>query len=178
MISFIIFCLTIIILITIDHTSSGTADDNNVSSSTYSGFYKPSTSFNYEPYAGAWLITRNRFISISHNIHTISNLEGATLSALSHIDENLMTRDYLDYFVVHLSSTINEAEPILYDPQIRQELLHRMHQTVSALRRNISSLHGYKNKPIKDGTVVLVPFSTIAASINVDHESLIPNFPL
>jgi hypothetical protein len=89
-----------------------------------------------------------------------------------------MTRDYLDYFVVHLSSTINEAEPILYDPQIRQELLHRMHQTVSALRRNISSLHGYKNKPIKDGTVVLVPFSTIAASINVDHESLIPNFPL
>ena len=115
----------------------------------FSGVYLPDISDSLETYAGSWLVPLSRFMSAksfilySHNntVQYVDRLEGGSFGMLftgSHI--NIMTRDYFDLFVIHLSSTTNTL-PGTDTPYkaIEKELLNRMKMTVKHLKNKAVS---------------------------------------
>lgn len=85
----------------------------------------------------------------------------------------LMTRDFLDFEVMHLSSTTNQF-PQLENFKLQEELIYRMQQTVESLRVNNSATftHRYRDQRILQQTVVIVPFSNHPANQNVHNEDI------
>lgn len=76
-----------------------------------------------------------------------------------------MTRDFLDFEVIHLSSTTNQF-PQLEKASLQNELIYRMEKTVELLKVNNSATfsHRYRDKRILQQTVVVIPFSNSPAS--------------
>jgi hypothetical protein len=133
---------------------------------TFSGVYLPYTKYNAEHYAGAWLTTKSRFLSCIDVMKKAVSLEDATFAIL-YQGVNVMTRDYFDFQVVHLSSTTNQM-PTLMNDQLNAEIVHRLTETVSYLAKG--KMPGFyrwkKDTRINEQTVVVIPFATTPASLH------------
>jgi hypothetical protein len=130
----------------------------------YSGVYKPNTKFSTEFYAGAFLASKERFYSSMLNIPGLWNLEGASFSFLRD-GSTLMTRDYFDFSVVHLSSTTSEWH-VLKHNAMQQVLSTRMDRSIRALRFDVNNASESGGDPrLLDQTVCVIPFSTSPVSV-------------
>ena len=103
-----------------------------------SGLYRPNTTHTLEHYAGAWLVPKRRLLEAKLRIQHIKSLEGASFSVsgyAAHQDHRitLMTRDYFDFAVQHLSSTTNQL-PQFTTQALLDELLQQTTDWVDVLR--------------------------------------------
>jgi hypothetical protein len=71
--------------------------DDNV----YSGVYRPYSQLSGETYAGAWFSSLNTTYDRIGELKQVQNLEGASFFMV-HGTDVLMTRDYFDFFIIHL----------------------------------------------------------------------------
>lgn len=122
----------------------------------FSGVYTPNVHYSLESYAGAWLIKRDVYMTLDNMIDRMGSLETAsTMVVQNHGIIPVMTRDYFDFQVEHLSSTTNQ----LRNHNADDVLLHRLVSKGRNLRRVA------ENSPDKRSDVlVVIPFSTNAAS--------------
>ena len=143
-----------------------------------SGLYRPDTSRKLEHYAGAWLISKRRLLEARPSIKAIRSLEGASFAVAgmaAHRDPRitLMTRDYFDFSVQHLSSTTNQ----LPSGSTRAFLDAIHEQTVSGVgrlraRAEVRHDHPTHVSPLSSDerrtelTVAVIPFCNRAASID------------
>lgn len=123
---------------------------------SFSGFYSPNVRYSLESYAGAWLLKRDVFMTLDRMIDTMNSLETAsTMVVQNHRITPIMTRDYFDFQVEHLSSTTNQ----LQNHNADEILLHRLHSKGRNLRRIAEKSHEKQTN-----VLVIIPFSFNAAS--------------
>lgn len=111
-----------------------------------SGLYRPNTSRALEHYAGAWLVPKRRLLEAKLRIQQIKSLEGASFAVsgyAAHQDyrTTLMTRDYFDFAVQHLSSTTNQL-PQHSTQEFLDELLQQTVEWVDALKARAEGQSG------------------------------------
>jgi hypothetical protein len=93
---------------------------------SFSGFMYPDVSKFAADYGASWIISTRRFRKAEIDVRGVLNLEGATFAIIRFGCpgcENLMPRDYFDYFVEHLSSYSNQiptANNMLFEEKIAQ----------------------------------------------------------
>jgi hypothetical protein len=136
-------------------------------SSEFSGFYTPNLKYNLEVYSGAWLQSKHLFLQNLDHIKEISSLESTTTGGLMRYQHSntrfiLMSRDYFDFQIEHLSSTTN----VIGDDK------HLMGHLTSITKRKglwlkkiaLGIPNTPSHKPFMNQTVVIIPFSTNSAS--------------
>jgi hypothetical protein len=155
--SSLLLCLVLLLKLSLSQS--------RVSPVMFSGFYLPDLKTNFEPFASAWLISKEKFIDSSAAFDHISNFEGtvfAVLSGMKAKKKAIMTRDYFDFQVEHMSSTLN----LLAGSELHGILRTRLEKRVDVLRnsanRSSSHLHA-EQRPPKGLTVAILPFSSHGA---------------
>lgn len=158
---------------------------NVTNASLHSGFYRPSNWYSIESYCGAWLVSSKRFFSKSKEIEATSSLEGISFAVANEMNEkrqlyewNMMTRDFFDFQVVHLSSSSNLA--IEYNPK-HPETIDHIHILTERLKRftfemesiaaakvmkeSLSIQHDGNNQDeLYENTLAILPFTTFSAT--------------
>lgn len=156
----------------------------------FSGLYVPNTSKSLETYAGAFLVSTNVFYEGMKSIENIKATTGAEEICFAmikfedgtnraNITEGVMTRDYLDFLVLHLSSTITalpQTSDNLTNDKFNSEILSRMNRTVELVRLNVDNSIPKKgrkqraklSRSIKDQTIVVMPYSNRALSESIN----------
>ena len=150
-----------------------------------SGLYRPDTSRSLEHYAGAWLVHRRRLLDpyTRRRVKAIKSLEGASFSVAgmaAHQDPRitLMTRDYFDFSVQHLSSTTNQL-PWGSTQDFLDVILEQTVGMVDRLEARNDAPRGHPThiSPLSDDarrtelTVALIPFCNRPASVEAKLES-------
>lgn len=127
----------------------------------YSGLYIPNTTFTAENYAGSWMLSRLKFFNAQSLFENVVHLEHISLYVTSNIIdpkcEALMTRDFLDFHVEHLSSTSN----FVLGNDITNDLIEKMQHRVAALQKKalLAAYDGERPDPRRlHNTVVIIPF--------------------
>lgn len=135
----------------------------------FSGFYYPKNIHSMESYGAAWLAPRERVVNRMDRLEMIGDLEGATREMIRFGKEtNLMTRDYFDFHVIHLSGTTNGVHNESADAFLMREIYKKLSVTTQILmehtiRQNYTgSVAG--DSRLMDETVALIPFSVSSAS--------------
>lgn len=106
-------------------------------------------------YAASWIAPLRMFLGAKKEMFDICNLEGATHSLLKRNRPTvLMARDYMDFFVEHLSSLVNQ----LPDDSSDQFLMREMSQKGTHLKKWISSNNPLLS-PFANDTIAVMPFS-------------------
>lgn len=124
-------------------------------SEIFSGIYAPFTKFAMEPFASCWLITKRRFIQSS--FEKMGNFEGAVFSIL--VDTHtVMTRDYFDFQVEHLSPTTNT----LASHDLDHILISRLENRAIQLKNSIDIYADIFAE--KSNTLAFIPFSCNGAT--------------
>jgi hypothetical protein len=137
--------------------------------SKFSGFYRPDISKNIELFASAWLIPKAKFLASKTAFAGITNFEGTVFSVLgghgaASKKKAIMTRDYFDFQVEHLSSTLNTLE----DTELFSLLEVRLAKRAEALRMlgfNFSKQHSSAAL-----TVAILPFSSASGHAEAAKE--------
>lgn len=136
---------------------------NCCSSDIFSGFYNPDLQYNYEVYGAAWLIPRSTFLSKSERIKGMFLLEQSSLWILLENDDVqeahnvVLTRDFLDYFVEHLSSTTNIIRP---NSQLERFHLRNIIKKTTVLKRHALNWRANEIRPFSKDTIAIIAFST------------------
>jgi hypothetical protein len=108
-----------------------------------------------EPFASCWLITKRRFIQSS--FEKMGNFEGAVFSIL--VDTHtVMTRDYFDFQVEHLSPTTNT----LASHDLDHILISRLENRAIQLKNSIDIYADIFAE--KSNTLAFIPFSCNGAT--------------
>lgn len=133
----------------------------------FSGLYNPDLQYNYEVYGAAWLIPRERFLLKSVRLKDMFQLEQSSLWVLLENDdihetkEVVMTRDFMDYFVEHLSPTTNIIRP---NSQLERYHLRNTIKKTSVLRRHALNSALRETRPFSSDTIAIIAFSTSRAA--------------
>jgi hypothetical protein len=136
-------------------------------SQLFSGFYNPNVNFGLEVYAGSWLMSTTLFLSKKNEIDKITELEMTSTNMIikkdifdtygvqKSIDNVIMTRDYFDLQVEHLSPMTNQMNrqnedsfQYLYDKSL--------HKTKTM--KKIVLNQNYKNK-FSNQVIAVIPYS-------------------
>lgn len=130
----------------------------------FSGIYIPDTSHKAsEIYAGSWLATKERFLRNSDRINRISYLEQGSFSIVGR-GLTVMTRDFFDFQVIHLSSTSNQI-PKYGKPNFYHTLLKKMKKAALALQKSCEEHQKIAiDDRLRKETLAVIPFSTRTAS--------------
>ena len=146
---------------------AGSCQSAKSNKATTSGLYKPNTRAAAEDYAGAWLTSVERFLGIRNYFHMMVNIEHGSIIVTQH-KINVMTRDFFDFQVLHLSSTTNTCPD---GASVQDELMHRMSNTTAAFKKHTLSLPTTRplNTVSKDErrsnrTLAIIAFSLKSAS--------------
>lgn len=107
-------------------------------------------------FSAAWLTTKERLFLAANNLQSVTNMAGATFAIIRHACtdcQSLMTYDYLDFMVEHLSSTTNQLaifskELLLIKLQTTKKLLHQYKRTYKERKFNNYSIHVNQTLPI------------------------------
>jgi len=125
-----------------NNSSIHQTDTRKVNNKRFSGLYRPNTEVS-EAFSGAFLTHKNRFLN-KNSLMRLNRIRmrGIELAIFAFYFEgiNVMTRDYFDFQVIHLSSTTNQAPHISDDTVLQNELLSRMRNTVEMLVNNNKKL--------------------------------------
>ena len=156
MILLLVLLLSLSLVYTTTTTTLTTTTDN---ANEFSGIYQPYTRHSSETYAGAWLSSLTTLYDRINELKEVQNLEGASFFMI-HGTDTLMTRDYFDFFIIHLSSMIN----ILIEYKLSSDVLtsvqiilsNRLRKTIRLIENNNN--HYYHNN--FNDIIVIIPFST------------------
>ena len=134
-------------------------------------------------FAGSWLVPVERFLHVKEFLlyEKPVHIEAACFAIiLTGSQLNLMTRDYFDFEVIHLSSTTNMIPTDNINNDVSNELLYRMNQTVQALNpytnpyktnKSYKKKKKYNKKSLnyrwKKQTIAIIVFSELAGSNNI-----------
>ena len=139
----------------------------------FSGFYKPNLDYTVEFYGGSWLAPRQRFLLSKDRMLGIQSLEGATFFMLEK-GLSLMSRDYFDFEVIHLSSTTNQLPQHSTD-KFFNELLNKMVTSTEMITKETKDIVSNNKRPddirLTKQTLCIIPFSTNPVS-NDHHKKL------
>jgi hypothetical protein len=133
----------------------------------FSGFYFPDTTVGHgaEYFASAWMTSKEKFIASRVGVAGIINFEGTVFAILgTHWDigdhkKTLLTRDWFDFQVEHLSSTTNVLTSNNYD--LYPFIMERLNTRAAMFQR----MHDNTNsRSAQVNTVALIPFSVHGAT--------------
>lgn len=129
----------------------------------FSGVYNPSLRFQSDDSAGAFLVAKDRLVNAIVPFHNSTSYKSR-----SYLDEsafvtvlrvkcssclNFLTRDFLDFFVEHLPSTINQLDPS--QREAATYVLNGLKRTTKKLRLLAAPAHNY-DKRLNQTVAVLV----------------------
>lgn len=153
----------------------------------FSGFYKPSLSHAREDFAGCFLIHKNRLLQndvIFWRLKIIRErgIERAVFAILD-TGVSLMTRDYFDFEIVHLSATLNQV-PDIQNKYIQIDHIFRMRKIVEAYKQHQTLIkyskqsHYRKEREqyIRNSTLVIIPFTSRPGTLKFDEKSAFTMF--
>mmetsp|Transcript_434 Transcript_434/g.826 ORF Transcript_434/g.826 Transcript_434/m.826 type:complete len:309 (+) Transcript_434:20-946(+) len=126
----------------------------------HSGVYSPNRN---ELYAGAFLISKSRLLQSENNIRAASYPESIVLNVVlknCHNCRTLLTRDYLDFCIEHLSSSSNVVGYLPKSEQIEAMKYYskNMAQNVEDIRDSVI-LSRRSNFTLSSLTIAMIPFS-------------------
>lgn len=130
----------------------------------FSGFYTPNLKYNLEVYSASWLQKTTRYLTTLPQIQEINALESATTGPVlkysySNTKFALMTRDYFDYFVEHLSSTTNQ---IGEESHLVEYITSMLTEKLIFLKKSLKFYEPLRS--LMSSTVVIIPYSCKSAS--------------
>jgi hypothetical protein len=140
----------------------------------YSGLYRADGE--HESYAGAWLAPKKRLLDSYRQLNRTTNLEGSTMAVSGYGRRQdprvaIMSRDFFDFQVLHLSVTTNFVEsigraggPATFGERLKSRVHEQMVQTVRELARPLSSMGAHGDLRLLNHTIALIPFTGFAAS--------------
>jgi len=140
----------------------------------YSGLYRAEGE--HESYAGAWLAPLKRLVSSYPQLNRTTNLEGSTMAVSGYGRRQdpritVMTRDFFDFQVLHLSVTTNFIDsisrgggPSAFTKQLFDRVHDQMVRTVQQLEMPLDKMQGHGDPRLAQQTVALIPFTGFAAS--------------
>lgn len=132
----------------------------------FSGVYRPNVNYGLEVYAGAWLMPRRLFEMRKVGINNINELEMTTTNVIVRNEEInefgisqaannvIMTRDYFDFFVEHLSSLTNQIR----NPELAFPIYINMSYHKAAALKHYA-LKSSQNHAFQESVIALIPFS-------------------
>jgi hypothetical protein len=130
--------------------------------------YAPDVRKGLETFAGAWLAPLKRFFAVMPFIRSIVYPEQACLAIIRNGGEPpLMTRDYFDFMVTHLSPTTNYFDRGEQQIPVLKLLRTRVKQTARTLQITNSSKYRKYNVDdrLRKHTVAVIPFVMKVGSI-------------
>lgn len=127
---------------------------------TYSGLYEPNVAFG-EEYYGAAFLTGFEKLLFSDPISKMSNLRDTSLSIIKS-GRTLMTRDFFDFEVVHLSGFIDYL-PHDSSIQFLNYLLRKMKQNILSLADNSSRNNFVFDDNRRTTVLAVIPFASSPA---------------
>ena len=135
----------------------------------FSGVYKPDTdgSGQAEDFAASFLISKSRFVESYKALHGAKNMAGVSFAVVRYRPRNtkyrsLMSRDYFDLMVEHLSTTSNFI-PRGNEPIFRVYNM-RMKQTVMRLKEIATQRPRWEEDSRLNQTVAILVYSSISFS--------------
>ena len=131
----------------------------------FSGIYHPDLEGSTEDFAAAFLVSRKRLIDSYPSIHNATYMAGVSFAVTRHNAENkrnqvLLSRDYFDFFVEHLSTTSN------FIPNGNEQIFRiynmRLWRTSAKLKNFAINRPAWKNEPRLKKSLVVIPYSSIS----------------
>lgn len=144
----------------------------------FSGFYVPNTTFAAENYGGSWLTSRHKLLMTELILFNARAMEHISLMVTGTAYDSdavaLLTRDYLDFHVEHLSSTSN----MLLSQQATDRHVETLQRRLRLLKahierepRYIDPAKGAADARISQQTLVVVPFNLNRVQKTSSHSS-------
>ncbi len=136
-------------------------------SQVFSGAYRPEIRSAANDFSAAWLVTTEHLIAAEASVKRAENMAGATFAVVRYkvfIDNSyssIMTRDYFDFFVEHLSSTTNQIPHS--NLQVMNEKARKLNQTAELLKHEFFFQH--KQDIRLNQTLAILVFSSLAFSV-------------
>lgn len=147
----------------------------------FSGVYNPIIQHGLEIYSGAWLMPRDLFLTKKNKIESIGMLEMTTTAIVvkpftlgqESVRHAVMTRDYFDFQVEHLSSLTNQIDA--NNPEVNAYLTNITNAKVKSIRQNaLHSSHSKKDHSLfRNITLAVIPFSITGAYSTEDSKDQI-----
>lgn len=135
----------------------------------FSGVYKPDTdgSGQAEDFAASFLISKSRFIDSFPAIHGAKNMAGVSFAVVRFKPHNvlyrsLMSRDYFDFLVEHLSTTSNFIPK--GNEMVFRVYTMRLKQTVARLKDIATTKPRWDADKRLNQTMVVLVYSSISFS--------------
>jgi hypothetical protein len=155
---------------------SSTLTKNNVKLEMFSGFYNPDTALTAEDFSAAWLVSIDRFMFAEPLINVAPNMAGVSFAVVRHRRSStpscrncvsLLTRDYFDFMVEHLSSTSNQ---IPFGNKQIFDIANDNIQTTARKLRFMKKRGKQDRDPRLDATLGVLIYSPISFSVTSTPE--------
>ncbi len=144
----------------------------------FSGVFRPDISSSANDFSAAWLVSKERLIISAPKIKLAHSMAATSLALLrsyndfyltsstphptTNLSTSLMTRDFFDFFVEHLSSTSNQTPDS--NIKIIKEYYNKLQSNIKLLR---DEKYYQQHIDVRlQQTVAIIIFSSVAFSIN------------
>jgi hypothetical protein len=136
----------------------------------FSGVYNPIIEHGLEIYSGAWLMPLQLFLTKKNNIDSIGQLEMTTTAMVMKPNEGgqnavrhtLMSRDYFDFFVEHLSSLTNQIDS--NNRVVNAHLVNITSSKIKIMRHfGLFADRSSEKNEFRNVTLAIIPFSVTGA---------------
>ena len=163
-----ICCLFLLFLVSLSKCFSSQSQNHQ----EFSGLYFPNLKYSLEVYCAAWIQKKEKFLENLPQIKEISSLESTSTGALMKYQQDrrfiLMTRDYFDFEIEHLSSTINT---IGEEKKLHSHFIYLARSKSLWLKKIATEIPNTpSHKPLMNLTVVIIPFSTRGGTFGKSHQ--------
>ncbi len=156
------------LVISLSLTATEVSGGNIVTNLPFSGVFIPNTTESAADFSAAWLVHKSHLIKIEDRINASFNMAGATFAVTRAKYEGtvtVMTRDYFDFMVEHLSATSNQIP--FSNPDIFEAAHDKLAGTVKALASHVATFNETFNDrmdPRVYKTVAIMVYSSMAFS--------------
>ena len=164
-------CVVVILTLLLKALLSSYVDGESI---PFSGVYRPSLEFQPDDQSGAFLIKKSRFFNTIHpKIHSLKqstkvrNSESAIDVVLREGCQsciNLQTRDFLDFFVETLTTTVEQLQPV--QRQIANSYVKATKATANALKLPNATTNIPPERRLNQTMAVLVFNSQLSGRIS------------
>lgn len=131
----------------------------------FSGVYHPDIMQTANDFSAAWLVSRERLLVSEVSLKLAQNMAGATFAVVRHRTDksytSILTRDFFDFFVEHLSSTSNQIPHS--NLAVMSEQTMKLNQTAHLLQHEL--FFQQKSDDRLDQTLAILIFSSLAFSV-------------